>query len=1081
MPFEHYKTQVLLLHSQQTTLDKLCSGFNDQYSVHCATSGTEALNTLGDTPIHVIVSAQDLPGMSGLDALREAKKRSPDTIAILLAGTDAGDGLEAMVGDKEVFQIVRGEISPDALKNLIDSATKSVRLLALSEASNDTAANVDEPYSTGEHIVMETAANGSVIISDGTGSVPILDPNSINASTNANRQSVDVLVLTKDEEFLNTVKESSRGLHNVHHAVTPQQAEGMVSEHPVGILVTDAAMVGSNIEVLTQRLRAHSPRIVAIVAGRRDDGELLMDLINRGHVYRFLLKPVSPGRARLAIEASVKHHLEAAESAFKGKPKATPGKPQAKAPATKPAAAKPAARPAAAAQRTQPAQPAQPAAAPAPTSKKARKKNKQTVADIAAANKRRNAAQSTGTHATDPGSTAATKTAVRPSSAPGLDDAFDEPNSFTETMTGIAISVGKSISDAAGSFKAKQENKKKKKKEKEKEKNQPATPVAEPKVASMSSPQGAAPIRPPQPSPAPQAAASPQPQPQPQPKPVVQPLKSVGKAEPDKPPAAPAAPRPAATTVTDIAPKAAAAGMRAEPTLRAEPMAGRAPRDNDGGSLLGNPKVIALIAGVVLFSVLSLWMFSGDDEIPVAPASEPGITQSPPSTDTEPAPAAAIETDRGPANLNASAVDDLLRRADDARAQGSLYAPAGQNAVEFLLQARDTDPGNTQVAAELERSIAEVFGLAEAALLDNRSIDASRALRVIGLAEPENPRLAFLNAQLSQQQLRAYLDDARLAIRENRFEDAGRLLAQAETTAGGSNAEIESLSAELASTRSSQQIDDVLSLAAQRLTDDQLISPPNDNARYYYELALSNAPNNLAAQQGLVAVASKLVLRARGAVDAGNYDAAEGLLADARGLDPSSSELAAAAAALDNARNQQTAQDRVAAEQQREAERLAAERAAMTAREAEANRLAAEREAERQAELERQAAAEAEARRVAAASPPVAAASAAEVEDAAATRSDEPVAISALERTTYVPPKYPRLAQRRNASGFVDLAFTVGTDGKVSAVDVTNSEPGTMFDEAAIEAVQQWEFAPPEENGTPVEKRVAVRMTFALQ
>ena len=97
MAFEHYKTQVLLLHSQQGTLDTLSSGFNDNYSVHCATSGTEALNIFVDTPIHVIVSAQDLPGMSGLDALREAKKRSPDTIGILLAGNDGNDDLEALV------------------------------------------------------------------------------------------------------------------------------------------------------------------------------------------------------------------------------------------------------------------------------------------------------------------------------------------------------------------------------------------------------------------------------------------------------------------------------------------------------------------------------------------------------------------------------------------------------------------------------------------------------------------------------------------------------------------------------------------------------------------------------------------------------------------------------------------------------------------------------------------------------------------------------------------------------------------------------------------------------------------------
>ena len=111
-------------------------------------------------------------------------------------------------------------------------------------------------------------------------------------------------------------------------------------DNKVGVLVTDAAMVGSNIESLTQRLRSERARIVAIVAGRRDDGELLMDLINRGHVYRFLLKPVSPGRARLAIEASVKHHMEAPDEAFKPKsqPAAAAPKPKPK-PTPKPAAA----------------------------------------------------------------------------------------------------------------------------------------------------------------------------------------------------------------------------------------------------------------------------------------------------------------------------------------------------------------------------------------------------------------------------------------------------------------------------------------------------------------------------------------------------------------------------------------------------------------------------------------------------------------------------------------------------------------------------------------------------------------------
>jgi len=280
---EQFKKQVLLLHSEQSTLDTLSSGFNDRYTVHCATSGSEALNTLGEIQIDVIVSAQVLPGMSGLEALREAKKRSPDTIGILLAG-NADDGLEALVGSQEVFQVVRGRVTADSLKSLIDNATRQARLIALAESANDTTANPDEPV--GEHIVMETSENGSAIISDGTGQMPALNPKKISAAADVGARSVDVLVLTQDEEFLSTVRESARGLHNVIYANTISQADEAIRKHKVGVAVVDAAMVGANVEKLTMHLRSSSPRLVAIVAGRRDDGEMLMDLINRGKVYK---------------------------------------------------------------------------------------------------------------------------------------------------------------------------------------------------------------------------------------------------------------------------------------------------------------------------------------------------------------------------------------------------------------------------------------------------------------------------------------------------------------------------------------------------------------------------------------------------------------------------------------------------------------------------------------------------------------------------------------------------------------------------------------------------------------------------
>ena len=98
-------------------------------------------------------------------------------------------------------------------------------------------------------------------------------------------------------------------------------------------------------------------------------------------------------------------------------------------------------------------------------------------------------------------------------------------------------------------------------------------------------------------------------------------------------------------------------------------------------------------------------------------------------------------------------------------------------------------------------------------------------------------------------------------------------------------------------------------------------------------------------------------------------------------------------------------------------------------------------------------------------------------------RVEEPalVAITQLKRTNYVSPKYPRAAQRRNTSGWVDLGFTVARDGTVHSIEIIESTPGTVFDEAATKAVSQWRFDPVIENGMPVEKRAGVRMMFSLQ
>ncbi len=1242
MPLEQFKTQVLLLHSQQSTLDRLSAGFTDKYSVHCATSGTEALHTLGETPIHVIVSAQKLPGMSGLEALREAKKRSPDTIGILLAGTDKQDGLEALVGAQEVFQIVRGEITPAALISLIESANKRVRLLALAESANDHKANVDEPV--GEHIVMETSENGAVIISDGTGTLPTLKSSTFALGPGVGGREVDVLVLTKDEEFLGTIKDSSRGLHNVFHATTPVQAEVFVQKHKIGVLVTDAAMVGSNIEVITKKLRKNRPRIVAIVAGRRDDGELLMDLINRGHVYRFLLKPVSPGRARLAIEASVKHHMEAPEEAFKPKPGGPIRDPQAEARAKAKADAEAKARAKAKAEAD--------AAAKAKAAQAARVAKAEAEAKARAEAEERAKAEAKAKEEADArakeeaAARAAAEAKAREEAAAKAKSEAEARKKAEAEAKAKAEAEAREKEEARARAKADEEARQKaaaakaaadaKLKAEEEARAQAAAEAKRKADAEKKAREEAAAAARAEEKARADAEAKARKE---------QKAREKAEAKAKKKAAARERKEAAALAKAEAAAVTAAAaasgkdrtwehGDRIEPRIFDEPesdlddafgedqsfvdtMTGfaasvsssfTAVRDIPGGgeldlSLTDDPSLFSRLnaktltigaSATAVIAAIAWFALSGGAEtqkrvITPSVASSAGSQLAVPTgsaagseVSAEPLPLAEID-------LSAVSWAEDLNAARAAHDAGNLIAPAGDNAVERYLSVISLSGGDERVVAEMTAVVNDVLGLAEDAILARAAGDAETALQMVRLADPGNARLTFLGAQLNELQLRERTAEARIAIRERRFEDAGRLVAEARSVAGPDSVDVELLADELATARNQQEIGATITIANERLAVGSLVTPANDNARYYFELVLATEPDNQAARQGLNTVASRLVLQAREAIDIGRFDQAEGLLTNARRLDPASSDLSASSAALINARNALNDRQAEALRQQD------AEKAAVAQREAAiARREAASRETTAPAEpaspagtsttvaaktaptpapklspeVARQRS-EQEAGQIATASPlgvgaaaparpsptpaavrnaapeiqqqtntapvpspvastsppvtgaatfgtadrpPAAAAEAPAVAavttppatrkpevqrqsanavnvasatpapaPAAQNREPELVAISDLSRVNYVGPEYPRTARRRNVTGAVELMFTVSISGEVSNVEVLRSEPGDTFDEAAMTAVQQWRFEPVIENGSPVEKRSAVRLAFDLE
>jgi protein TonB len=78
-----------------------------------------------------------------------------------------------------------------------------------------------------------------------------------------------------------------------------------------------------------------------------------------------------------------------------------------------------------------------------------------------------------------------------------------------------------------------------------------------------------------------------------------------------------------------------------------------------------------------------------------------------------------------------------------------------------------------------------------------------------------------------------------------------------------------------------------------------------------------------------------------------------------------------------------------------------------------------------------------------------------------------------------VNPVYPPAAQDSKVQGVVIIETRIEPDGRVGDARVLKSIP--MLDEAALEAVRQWEFAPTLLNGQPVPVIMTVTVNFTLQ
>jgi TonB family protein len=515
-----------------------------------------------------------------------------------------------------------------------------------------------------------------------------------------------------------------------------------------------------------------------------------------------------------------------------------------------------------------------------------------------------------------------------------------------------------------------------------------------------------------------------------------------------------------------------------------------------------------LIAAAVCASLCgALYLLHRNSAAPAGPAATVPAAAlhhgAVPAVPAAPAATAGSAESAAPADEK---VDTLLEQARQAMLDRHFIEPVDGNALALYQNVLIIDPSNGEARQGLQR-IAQILFARVQSNLDERKFDlALQALETARSLSPDDARLADLDARIES--VRAELGPAQIqaALNAKNFDRALQLLDDAARAKSLGAVKLGQLRDEVHKRQAEADIARILKLLGTRLQQDRLLEPRNDSASYYLQQARLAGASAADLQESVDAFNKKLAQAARSALDQRRLAEAERLIAEARNSNASPQVLAGLQRDFDAARENQArdkilhaqilelAQTRLAHGEILEPENDSALFYVNQLRAADpANSGLSQISGSLQTAVIARARAALDSGDLAKADTLVKQASglgnSAELDtlsDALLQRqlkqgkSAMSVPANSLVAVKPLKLEYPQVALVKGTEGWVDLAFTVTVDGKVTNVTVLDSSPHGVFDSAAKSALSRVRYKPVMTDGKAAAITATLRVAFRL-
>ena len=266
------KPKIAFIDDEPRILRSLKMHFRQSHDVFITTDASELMKYVSEHDVQVVISDQRMPDKQGTEVLRDIKAASPNTLRILLTGYADLNAVIDSVNEGEIYRYITKPWQNDELKQIVNKAT---------EIAQQT-----------QEITQNTMQGNDI-------------QRCVGGRTGSNR---NILVLDDDESVYQQIKSHVKSAYTVSWASNLEQAAKLLQKKRFGVTITDSTLNKENITPIVYALKNIQPDLMVLMLTEFKDAHMVIDLINKGQVYRCLPRPTNFSIMSISLDRAFDHH-----------------------------------------------------------------------------------------------------------------------------------------------------------------------------------------------------------------------------------------------------------------------------------------------------------------------------------------------------------------------------------------------------------------------------------------------------------------------------------------------------------------------------------------------------------------------------------------------------------------------------------------------------------------------------------------------------------------------------------------------------------------------------------------------------